>query len=132
MYPFRNILFPTDFSHSSHGALKYAAAFARNGNGRVVVVNVQSAKVPSNVLSLSDDSPAEEWLQQLRSDAKRLLSNPAFKGIDVEASFVDGEAPTAIAQAAVDHETDLMTVVMRGGRKRFARAFGGSIAEEIV
>ena len=132
MYPFRNILFPTDFSHSSYGALKYAAAFARSGNGHVVVLNVQSARVPLNLLSLSDDAPAEEWLQQLRADAKRLLANPVFKGIDVEASFVDGEAPTAIAQAAVDHEIDLMTVVMRGGRKRFARAFGGSIAEEIV
>ena len=68
----------------------------------------------------------------MRSDARKLLSNPAFKNVDVETAFVDGETPTAIAQAAVDHEIDLMTIVMRGGRKRFARAFGGSIAEEIV
>jgi nucleotide-binding universal stress UspA family protein len=96
------------------------------------VLNVQSARVPSNILSLPDDTAIEEWLQQLRSDAKKLLVNPAFKGVDLEAAFVDGEVPTAIAQAAVDHEIDLMTVVMRGGRKRFARAFGGSVAEEIV
>jgi nucleotide-binding universal stress UspA family protein len=132
MYPFRNILFPTDFSHSSHAALKYAVAFARSGSGRVVMVNVQATKVPSNLLTLHADSVAEDWLQQLRTDAKSLLSNPAFKKVDVDVAFVDGEAPTAIAQAAVDHEIDLMTVVMRGGRKRFARAFGGSIAEEIV
>ena len=88
--------------------------------------------MPSNILSLPEEHPLEDWLQQLRSEARNLLANPAFKNVDVEAAFVDGEAPTAIAQAAVDHEIDLMTIVMRGGRKRFARAFGGSIAEEIV
>ena len=36
MFPFRNILFPTDFSAHSHAALKYAAGFARDGNGRQV------------------------------------------------------------------------------------------------
>jgi nucleotide-binding universal stress UspA family protein len=135
MFPFRNIPFPTDFSPNSHAALKYAAAFARSGHGRVVVLNVQSAKVPGNVLQLSENDFAEQskqWLRQLHSDAKTLLSNPVFNGVDVETIFVDGEAPAAIAQAAMDHEIDLLTVVMRGDRKRFSRAFGGSIAEEIV
>ena len=46
MFPFRNILFPTDFSAHAHAALKYAAAFARDGRGRVLLLNVQDAKVP--------------------------------------------------------------------------------------
>jgi nucleotide-binding universal stress UspA family protein len=135
MFPFRNILFPTDFSPNSQAALKYAAAFARSGHGRVVVLNVQGAKVPENILQLSESDFAEQskqWLRQLYSDANTLLADTVFNGVDVELIFVDGEEPAAIAQAALDHEIDLMTVVMRGGRKRFSRAFGGSIAEEIV
>jgi rhodanese-related sulfurtransferase len=37
MFPFRNILFPTDFTPHARAALKYAAAFARSGGGRVVL-----------------------------------------------------------------------------------------------
>ena len=44
MFPFRNILFPTDFSANAHAALKYAAAFARHSGGRVVLFSVQDAK----------------------------------------------------------------------------------------
>jgi nucleotide-binding universal stress UspA family protein len=132
MFPFRNILFPTDFSQNSHAALKYAAAFARSGRGKVVMLSVQGTKVPANLLHLPETEITEQWLIQLRTDAQTLLSDPALNGVDVEAAFVEGEPPMAIAQAAVDHGIDLMTVVMRGGRKRFSRAFGGSIAEEIV
>ena len=52
MFPFRNILFPTDFSAHSHAALKYAAGFARELRGRVLMLNVQDAKVPANLLTL--------------------------------------------------------------------------------
>ena len=47
MYSFRNILFPTDFTTHARAALKYAAAFARSGGGRVVMFSVQSAVVPA-------------------------------------------------------------------------------------
>src|SRR5207302_772540 len=35
MSAFRNILFPTDFTPHARSALKYAAAFAREGRGRL-------------------------------------------------------------------------------------------------
>jgi nucleotide-binding universal stress UspA family protein len=132
MFPFRNILFPTDFSQNSHAALKYAAAFARIGRGKVVMLSVQGTKVPADLLHLPESELTEQWLLQLRTDAQTLLAEPSLRSVDVETAFVEGEPPMAIAQAAIDHEIDLLTVVMRGGRKRFSRAFGGSIAEEIV
>lgn len=134
MYPFRNILFPTDFSPNARAALKYAAAFARNDDGRVVILNVQGARVPSDLLTLPESVFEEEgnrWLLQLRLEAKDLLGDSCIGRIDVEAVFVDGEPATEIARGAVDHETDLITVVTRG-RNRLSRAFGGSIAEEII
>jgi nucleotide-binding universal stress UspA family protein len=113
MFPFRNILFPTDFSANAYAALKYAAAFARHSGGRVVLFNVQDAKSTS------------------RSQLDELLSDPVLKGVDAEKILVEGEPASEIAQGAIDQDVDLITVVMRG-RNRLSRAFGSSIAEDIV
>lgn len=115
MFPFRNILFPTDFSANAQAALKYAAAFARHGGGRVLLFSVQDAK------SAAD----------LQSQVNELRDDPLLNGVDTEPIFVDGEPAGQIAQGAVDHDVDLITVVMRG-RNRLSRAFGSSIAEDIV
>ena len=115
MFPFRNILFPTDFSPHAHAALKYAAAFARHGHGRVFLFNVQDGKVAAN-------QPAQ---------MKALASDPLLNGVDTEPILVDGEPRVQIANGALDHDIDLITVVMRE-RNRLSRAFVASIAEEIV
>jgi nucleotide-binding universal stress UspA family protein len=134
MYPFRNILFPTDFSTHSRAALKYAAGFARDGNGRVVMLNVQDARVPPNLLRLPERDLEEQensWLLQLRSDAKHLLADRLLDGVEVEPVFADGDRASEIERVARDYQTDLITVVTRG-RKGLSRAWAGSIAEEIV
>ena len=115
MFPFRNILFPTDFSPHSQAALKYAAAFARHGDGRVLLFSVQDAKLAAN----------------LQPQLKQLLSDPLLAGVEVEPVLVEGDPAAEIARAAIDHEVNLITVTTRD-RSRFSRAFGGSIAEEIV
>ena len=102
MFPFRSILVPTDFT----AALKYAAAFARHSGGRVFLVSVQG-------------------------HGQELLGDPLLAGVEKEVIPIEGESANEIAQGAIDHEIDLITVVMRG-RNRLSRAFGSSIAEEIV
>jgi nucleotide-binding universal stress UspA family protein len=134
MYPFRNILFPTDFSPNSRLALKYAAAFARSGDGRVVVVNVQPSKVPADLLTKPEgsfDGSDSQLLNELRISAKDILRDPVLSNLEVDTLFAEGEPPEQISRTALDHEIDLVTVVTRG-RKRLSRAFGGSMAEEIV
>ena len=86
MFPFRNILFPTDLAVNAPAALKYAAAFARHGHGQVVSFSVQDAKT---------------------------------------------ELASKIAQAAIDHDIDLITVAMHD-RNFLTRAFGSSLAEDII
>lgn len=114
MFPFRNILFPTDFSPHSKAALPYAAAFARHGGGRVFVIHVQDPK-----------APAAQWqFNELRGDIR-------MSGIDIERILTEGDPRIEIARHAVEHDIDLITVVVRE-RNRFTRAFGASIAEEIV
>ena len=113
VFPFRNILFPTDFSTNAHAALKYAVAFARHGNGRVFCFNVQDADAAGSL------------------QGQELLGDPLLSGVDKELILVEGEPANQIAQGAIDHEIDLITVVLRD-RNRLSRAFGSSIAEEIV
>lgn len=134
MFPFRNILFPTDFSAHSHAGLKYAAGFARDGNGRVLLLNVQDARVPANLLTLPAyvfEDQENQWLLELRAKAKELIADPLLAGVEVDPVFVEGDRAEQIARVAFEHEVDLITVVTRG-RTRLSRAFGGSIAEEII
>lgn len=134
MYPFRNILFPTDFTPHARAALKYAAAFARSGGGRIVMLSVQSSTVPANLLTLPERILAEQenkWLLQLRTEVRDLLSDPLFDGLEVEPVIVEGEPATEIAKAVREYEIDLVTVVTHG-RKGIARALWGSTAEEII
>ena len=134
MFPFRNILFPTDFKPHTRAALKYAAAFARGSGGRVVLLTVQSAKVPANLLTLPEHVLVDQenkWLLQLRTDVRDLLADPLFDGLEVEPIIVEGEPAPEIARAARDNGSDLVTVVTHG-RKGLTRALLGSTAEEII
>lgn len=134
MYPFRNILFPTDFTSHARAALKYAAAFARHGGGRIVLFSVQNAKVPDNLLTLPDhifEEHENQWLLQLRAEVKDLLADPLFEGLEVEPVIVAGEPAPEIARAVRDYNIDLVTVVTHG-RKGLSRALWGSTAEEII
>jgi len=134
MYPFKNILLPTDFTPHARAALKYAAAFARSGGGRVVLFSVQSGKVPANLLTMPERVFAEQenhWLLQLRTDVRELLADPLFDGLEVEPVIVEGEPAPEIAKAVRDYDIDLVTVVTHG-RKGLSRALWGSTAEEII
>ncbi len=134
MYPFRNILFPTDFTPRARAALKYAAAFAHSGGGRVVLFSVQSAQVPLNLFTLPEpvlEEPENGWLLQLRTEVRDLLADPLFAGLEVEPVIVAGEPAPEIARAVREYEIDLVTVVTHG-RKGLTRALWGSTAEEII
>jgi nucleotide-binding universal stress UspA family protein len=131
---FRNILFPTDFTPHARSALKYAAAFARDGSGRVVLFSVQTAEVPPNLMTLPAHLLEEEetqWLKQIRHEVKDLLTDPLFDGLEVEPVIVEGEPAHEIAKAVRDYDIDLVTVVTHG-RRGLSRALWGSTAEEII
>jgi nucleotide-binding universal stress UspA family protein len=134
MYPFRNILFPTDFTPHARAALKYAAAFAREGAGRVVLFSVQSGSVPANLMTLPErilDEPDQHWLRQLRGEVRDLLDDPMFDGLEVEPVIIEGEPAPEIARAVREFDIDLVTIVTHG-RRGLSRALWGSTAEEII
>lgn len=134
MYPFRNVLFPTDFTEHSHAALKYAAGFARAGGGRVVLFNVQEGSVPANLMTLPPrvlDEPQNEWLKDLRRDIEGLLADPLLAGLEVETRVVEGNPAREIANAARALGIDLVTAAVHG-RGRLAQALFHSTADEII
>lgn len=134
MYPFRNILFPTDFPSRAQVALKYAAAFAREGSGEVVLFSVQNSKVSSELLTLPRNElpdPQNEWLNQLRNGVEELLADPVVAGVPIQPVIVEGDPVAKITQAAIDYGSDLITVVTQG-RKGLSRALASSRAEEII
>jgi len=134
MYPFRNILFPTDFTQHARAALKYTAAFAREGGGRIILFSVQSGSVPPNLLTLPErtfDEPDNRWLGQLRAGVHDLMSDPLLAGLEVEPVIIEGEPAPEIARAVREYDIDLVTVVTHG-RKGLSRALWGSTAEEIL
>jgi len=134
MSSFRNILFPTDFTPHARSALKYAAAFAREGRGRIVLLSVQTAKVPANLMTLPArilEDQEKTWLLHLREQVKDLLTDPLCDGLEVEPVIGEGEPAHEIAKAVRDYEIDLATVVTHG-RRGLARALWGSTAEEII
>ena len=110
---FRNILFPTDFTPHARSALKYAAAFAREGNGRVILFSVQPAHVPPNLMTLPErvlEDQENSWLLQLRKQVHVLLTDPLFDGLEVEPVIVEGDPLANIS--AMRH----VRRVMLGGR----------------
>jgi len=134
MSSFRNILFPTDFTPHARSALKYAAAFAREGRGRVILFSVQTGAVPANLMTLPERLLQEQdtnLLLQLRNEVKNLLSDPLLDGLEVEPVIVEGEPAHEIAKAVRDYDIDLVTVVTHG-RRGLTRALWGSTAEEII
>src|ERR1051325_4573771 len=131
---FRNILFPTDFTPHARSALKYAAAFARAGQGRIVLFSVQTGRVPANLMRLPErilQAQENHWLLQLQREVRELLDDPLVSGLEVEPVIVEGEPATEIAKAVRHYDIDLVTVVTHG-RKGLARALWGSTAEEII
>ncbi|MDQ3817501.1 MAG: universal stress protein [Acidobacteriota bacterium] len=135
MFPFKNILFPTDFTQHARAALKYAAAFAREGHGRVVLFSVQEGSVPANLLTLPErvfqEQPDKRWLRQLRVDVQEILADHLLEGLEVDPVIIEGEPAPEIARAARDFDIDLVTIVTHG-RKGLSRALWGSTAEEII
>jgi nucleotide-binding universal stress UspA family protein len=134
MHTFRNILFPTDYSQHARSALKYAAAFARQEGGRVIIFSVQQGSVPANLFTVPDrawEDSENEWLKDLRDQVRDLMKDPLLAGLGVEPIIAEGNPANEIARAVREFDIDLITIATHG-RKGLSRALWGSTTEEII
>ena len=100
----------------------------------MIIFNAHDSKVPSNFLKLTDhdlETHDNRSLLQVKADTNELLADGLLEGLEVVPIILEGDPAPTIAEAAIDYGSDLITVVTRS-RKRFARAFSGSIAEDII
>jgi hypothetical protein len=66
--------------------LKYAAAFARAGSGRVILFSVQPAHVPPNLMTLPERILEDRRIAgccNCASKCSALLSDPLFDGLEL-------------------------------------------------
>ncbi|MBX7220575.1 MAG: universal stress protein [Blastocatellia bacterium] len=134
MYPFKNILFSTDFSPLSRSLLKYAAAFARHHNARLYLHNAQEGSLPPQVFRLSERALSEhgyEWLVAVRQELDELAQNELVKGLDVHILLTEGVAANEIVRVAQEHQIDLAMIATQR-RGRFERTVLGSTTETVL
>jgi len=113
--------------------MKYAAAFARAGGGRVVLFSVQAGRVPANLMTMPAHVLEEEenqWLLQLRNESNGCCPILYSKGWS-RAGHRRGRAGAGDCAGVRDYDIDLVTIVTHG-RKGLSRALWGSTAEEVI
>ena len=127
----KNILFATDFSDASEGALPYAAAMSLRYGGMVHVAHVlpettlvrPSPIDPVTIGSIYEDahSLAQEKMQQLSSK---------IKGFPHHTYIRHGKVSEVLGEIIREHEVDLL-VAGTHGRTGVGKLLMGSVAEEV-
>ncbi len=130
MGPFRSILCATDLSESSERALEMAAALARDGGGRLLVLHVAEPPplVRRGELARVLQEPGgyrrelEDWLRRFR---------PADLEGRIDYRIEEGTPAEEILHRAEEGPCDLI-VVGTHGRTGLGRLLLGSVAEQVV
>ena len=124
----KNILFPTDFSHTGDKALAMAESLARDSNARIFIVHVEEPATAygGGEMYYGMVEPDLEHLKELLSKVKPIDSQLSY-----EQHMVTGEPADAIARFAEQHDIDLI-VMGTHGRTGLLRLLMGSVAEAVV
>ncbi len=127
----KNILFATDFSDVSEGALPYAAAMSLRYGGMVHVAHVLPETIlvrpspidPVTIGSIYEDahSGAQEKMQQL---------SLKIKGFPHHTYIRHGNVSEVLSEIVSEHQIDLL-VAGTHGRTGVGKLLLGSVAEEI-
>jgi universal stress protein A len=126
--PTRTILCPTDFSRTAALALELAAALARHGPARLVILHV--AQPP--VVMYDERGQPLPRAQDYREAAWRQLMNLAIAdGLVVERRVAEGEASAAILRSAKALTAELI-VLGTHGRTGLERLIVGSVAADVT
>lgn len=136
MRPFKTIVHPTDFSPHSQGALRLAAAIARDQCARLIILHAVPPEVPATgvphtaALERAEhcSGDVESYRHEMR-EKLRWLDVPAVAG-PVERVLEEGDPAAAILRKAQSVGCDLIVMGTHGRGEEFRRAMG-SVAEEV-
>ncbi|HVN87725.1 MAG TPA: universal stress protein [Candidatus Binatia bacterium] len=128
---FKTVLCPIDFSENSYQAAEYAAMFAEQGGGTLLLVHVLHN--PASEF-FQEDGHVISW-DKARARANALLEDTKTKRLGNYAKtqcIVDiGDPHDAIVSLARECKADLI-VVATHGRTGMAHLVMGSVAEKVI
>ena len=124
----KQIMFPTDFSHSSDAALAFASSLARDRGATLHIVHVEEPPVAygGGEMYYGIPEPVTEDLQKMLEQIK-----PPDEGVPYEHHLITGDPAHAITNFAREHDIDLI-VMGTHGRTGLLRMLMGSVAEAVV
>ncbi|MCS6884180.1 MAG: universal stress protein [Acidobacteriota bacterium] len=134
MYPFRNILLPTNFSPNCRSAIKYAAAFGHRYGAAIYLHNAQEGSLPPQALLLSDRTLSEhgyDWITAIKKELKELSEHPLFKGLNVHLLLSEGSAASEIKRMTEVYNIDLITMAT-SSKSGLKSRFAGSCAVDVM
>ncbi|MEW6106202.1 MAG: universal stress protein [Bacillota bacterium] len=129
---FKKVLCPIDFSADSYTALDYAADFARQGNGQLILMHVVDNPLtdfygPRGATFYAEVEHAIEKSTQLLADAAHTHAS----GVPCEVVVKHGNPYEEIIDCATTQQVDLI-VMSTHGRTGPRRLVIGSVTEKVV
>lgn len=124
----KRILFPTDLSNVTDGAMALAVSLARDNHAALLIVHVEEPPVAygGGEMYYGELGPTR---QKLRSMLEAI--RPADDSVVCEHHLVPGEPASAIVDFAKEMNVDLI-VMGTHGRTGIKRVLMGSVAEAVV
>ncbi len=132
----KTILFPTDFTNTSHHALAWAKFFAHKHHAAIVVLHVYQPSPPDSTLPTMGDlgigAVASVELEQIgRENLANYVTQLQAEGFTVDTDWRIGNIEDEIVNAANDHNADLI-VTGRSELTGFFDRLVGSAATDVA
>ena len=128
MFPFKTVLFATDFSPASSVAFDVASALARDYRARLIALHVVEPVHMGFAEFTTYVGPDED-----KGEAMKLLTaiRAPSAAVTIEHRLLEGDPATVICETAAETGADLI-VMGTMGRTGLSRLVMGSVAEEVL
>jgi nucleotide-binding universal stress UspA family protein len=127
---FKNVLFPTDFSDASKGALPYALAIARLYGSKVFVTHAVAPEPPLAIPLEPVPIEMDPLWQDARRNMSRFLETGSIRETTREGILEQGDLWAVLDDVIHRHSIDLI-VLGSHGRHGIKKLVLGSAAEQI-